>query len=517
MIQKEIEVLLDDLEATDDEKLPSNLRGRAKEIREKQAEKREIKRTREFLMEIQKVAGIGGWEIDLGDQDLIWTEEVYEIHELPKSYSPTVEEGIGFYHPDDRETIRENVEGAIERGESYDDELRLITAEEDVKWVRAKGKPVYTDGEITAVRGTFQDITDRKEREQELRRAKNRLDMALSGTNNGVWEWIPDTGELILDETLREMFGYSGDEFADSIEEYEDYIDPDDLEKFKRKVREVIEEESDHKGFELDYRVETKDGEERWHHSRAKLLDTEGRRLIGITEDMTERKRREKRLEEMTEDLKLVNQVMRHDVRNDMNVIRNGVEYLKSEESLKDEELVEAVVNSTEDVIELTESIRIMVNSIAKENEAKLEPIDLNSCLNNQIDNVEDQYDCSIEQRKLPEVPVLGDEMTSNLFKNILTNAVEHNPRDDKKILVYGEEKKDAAEVVIADNGEGLSKHVKDIIFSRKEWNYSSPKTGFGLYLVEKLVDRYGGEVWVEDNDALNGAEFHVKLKEAEE
>jgi signal transduction histidine kinase len=104
-----------------------------------------------------------------------WSEELYRIHGLPLDANPTPEEAIEFYHPDDRDTIREAFDRLTTEGEPYDLELRIVTADDEVRWVRTRGEPRYENDEIVAVHGTFQDITERKEREQELRRQNSRL------------------------------------------------------------------------------------------------------------------------------------------------------------------------------------------------------------------------------------------------------------------------------------------------------------------------------------------------------
>ena len=140
----------------------------------KQAEQK-AERTGQFLRETQEVANVGGWEIDLRSETMRWSDEVYHIHGLPLDANPTPEEALKFYHPDDRDSIEEAFDRLTTEGEPYDRELRIVTADDEVRWVRTRGEPHYEDGEIVAIHGTFQDITERKEREQELQRQNSRL------------------------------------------------------------------------------------------------------------------------------------------------------------------------------------------------------------------------------------------------------------------------------------------------------------------------------------------------------
>jgi len=127
----------------------------------------------------QKFEGtpVGDWEIDLDSNRLYWSEEVYKIRGLPLSYSPTLQEGLQFYHPEDRPIIRAAVERLKQTGETYDLELREVTDDGDVYWVRTTGVPQYNDfGEITKIRGVYRDITVEKERQQEFAETRRKLE-----------------------------------------------------------------------------------------------------------------------------------------------------------------------------------------------------------------------------------------------------------------------------------------------------------------------------------------------------
>ena len=143
---------------------------------ERQQHQQELERTSEFLRETQEVASVGGWEFDLRSEDMRWSDEVYRIHGLPLDADISPEEGIEFYHRDDKDTINNAFNSLTTEGEPYDLELRLVTADDELRWVRTRGAPQYEDDEIVRVKGTFQDITERKERENELQKQYDRLD-----------------------------------------------------------------------------------------------------------------------------------------------------------------------------------------------------------------------------------------------------------------------------------------------------------------------------------------------------
>lgn len=147
------------------------LEGVMLDITDQKEYERELERTTDFLEETQQIARVGGWELDLSTgppHDGDFTDELYRIHELPVGTEMDMEEGIEYYHPDDRDRVREAVERAIETGERYELEARFITARNNHRWVRTTGIPVYEDGEIVKLRGALQDITETKEHERAL-------------------------------------------------------------------------------------------------------------------------------------------------------------------------------------------------------------------------------------------------------------------------------------------------------------------------------------------------------------
>jgi len=141
---------------------------------------RELERQNDLFRKAQDIANVGAWEYDTTTDSLTWSAQMCDIHDLPEGTEPTVEKGLDFYHPNDRPIVRDAVRGASENGESYDIEVRLTTANNETRWVRTRGDPQTENGSIARVRGTMQDITERKERERELRRQNERLDEFVS-------------------------------------------------------------------------------------------------------------------------------------------------------------------------------------------------------------------------------------------------------------------------------------------------------------------------------------------------
>lgn len=128
-----------------------------------------------------KVACLGGWTIQLPERILSWSDENCIIHDVPPGYKPTLEEGIGYFPPEYREKVVYYVEECAKNGTPYDFELPKYTAKGRLIWVRSIGEAVRdAEGKIIGLQGAFQDITIRKEAEEEREKLIKELRDALA-------------------------------------------------------------------------------------------------------------------------------------------------------------------------------------------------------------------------------------------------------------------------------------------------------------------------------------------------
>jgi len=139
---------------------------------EKEKRAAELTRIKQLLDETGRLARIGGWEIDLKKNELIWSDGVYQIHEVDPDYQPTVESATNFYSPEAIPVICEAVRQATEEGKSFDLDMQLITAKQNRIWVRTIGQAYHVNGEIVKIGGVFQDITGRKQVEEAIIQSK---------------------------------------------------------------------------------------------------------------------------------------------------------------------------------------------------------------------------------------------------------------------------------------------------------------------------------------------------------
>jgi PAS domain S-box-containing protein len=243
-----------------------------------------------------------------------------------------------------------------------------------------------------------------------------------------------------------------------------------------------------------------------------------GKRLLfSIIHDVTEREANRRRLERQNEQLEVLNRVVRHDIRNDMTVVTSYADLLTEYVEGDGEEYLDTVRKHTRHAVELTTTVRDLMAAMLDDDATQAGEITLPRCLEAELDDARSGYDDAefTVDGSLPDVPVVGNEMLSSVFRNLLSNAVQHNDKETPEVTVTAEQGNEEVVVRIADNGPGIPDAQKADIFGKGEHGMDSSGTGLGLYLVHTFVDQFDGEVWVTDNEPA-GAVFHVALPKAD-
>ena len=151
------------------------VRGGLRARHRRQVAVEELRKSELLLQMAGQMSKVGAWRVEWRTRQVIWSEEIYRIRELPLDYAPTVEEGIATYAPEHRETVREAFEACLAEGKPFDVEAELITATGRRLWVRVMGQAEHEDGRLQRAFGTMQDITASKQVLLELHESQTRL------------------------------------------------------------------------------------------------------------------------------------------------------------------------------------------------------------------------------------------------------------------------------------------------------------------------------------------------------
>ena len=143
----------------------------AESRRERKRAEDAIRETQDLLNEVGEIARIGGWKMDLINRKATWTQGTHDIVEIaPRAPIPGPDEHVDYYLPEYRPLVVEAMRALIEDDKPLDFEAQLRTAKGNVKWCRAQGRVVREGGKAIEVYGTFQDITERRQAEEEIRK-----------------------------------------------------------------------------------------------------------------------------------------------------------------------------------------------------------------------------------------------------------------------------------------------------------------------------------------------------------
>jgi PAS domain S-box-containing protein len=282
------------------------------DITPQKAAEQELRQSQALLQVASRIGQLGGWEVRLPGREMIWSEQVSQIHGLAPGEVPPLGRAIQFYAPEYRETIRAAFEACAAEGTPWDLELELVTAKGSRVWVRTIGEAVRDPyGTIIAVQGALQDISERKQAEARLRESERRFHAVASVTADVVWDWDLRTDRVWWSDDFESAFGYSREEVEPDVSSWLNRIHPDDRARVLAGVQAVI-----------DARGSSWSEEYRFVHRNGAVLDIEDRgmlilgpdgapvRFVGGMSDITDRKRFQRELRERIRELQCLYRVL---------------------------------------------------------------------------------------------------------------------------------------------------------------------------------------------------------------
>ena len=204
--------------------------------------------------------------------------------------------------------------------------------------------------------------------------------------------------------------------------------------------------------------------------------------------------------EQIRKQLALINSMLRHDLANNFIVIKTALQIYNEE---KDEKMLTEADIKCDNGLELINSMREL--EFSHGDDTFLKPINLKQL----VDKLSKEFSgMSIQLNG--NCKVRADEAFESVIHNIIENAKLHGKA--KKITITFEEYTDFTEIKIHNDGEQIPLEIHERIFE-KQFSYGEAgHTGMGLFLVRQNINRYGGSIYVEDNDKP-GVTFVINLK----
>jgi two-component system, chemotaxis family, CheB/CheR fusion protein len=373
-------------------------------------------------------------------------------------------------------------------------------------------------GDIVGASKIVRDITERKRSEAALRESEVRLRQALASAKAGEWEVDPEAGRFYASDRALALHGLEPG-VPTTLETSIATIHPDDRDRVREALRRAVD---DGTPYHSEHRTVWPDGTVRWLVSDAEpLKERSSRRLIGLVQDITERKALEAELKDLGRRKDEFIALLAHELRNPLAPIQSGVELFKLGSAggdNRDQTLLNMMGRQVEHLIRLVDDLldvsRINVGRI----ELRRKPTSVE-------DTIADAWSIVVEEAKRKpapidfrvacEEPLLVDAdpvRLTQVFANLLSNAVKYT-RGDGRIVVTIERGPDEAVVSVRDNGRGIEPDLLPRIFDpfvRGEGDDNG--LGVGLALVKTLVELHGGRVEAHSPGPGEGSELVVRL-----
>ncbi len=415
-------------------------------------------------------------------------------------------------HPEDQPVVDRAMEAHIAgETEYYDAEFRMQTADGDWKWIRGVGTVVAraADGSSARAVGVHIDIDDRRHAERgdssEIRGPAVVLQYRLKA------DW-PIT---YVSDNVADQFGYAPSAIRSDRTPFAELLHPDDADHVIEEVNTARAADTDQRTHE-PFRVLTDSGDPRWVQAETWIVGTEedSQRCVSYLTDITRRIRAEQRLEDQRDRLEVLTEVVRHDLRNHLQVIQGREQLLAEHVSDEGAFHLDEMRHSTTAAIEVMRTARDLTRTLTADREAadELAPA---TAIDDAVETARAQYGQAVVRTTgmNTDVTVNADQLLESLVYNLIQNAIVHNdaelPEVDVALVV--DRSTDTVTIKVADNGPGVPDAQKTAIFDKGVRGPDSPGTGLGLYLVQTLAADYGGQVRIQENEPT-GSVFLVDL-----
>ncbi|WP_323757107.1 PAS domain S-box protein [Roseivirga sp.] len=220
-----------------------------------------LSRYQELLEKTNEVASIGTWEVDLKNGTVTWSKVTRDIHEAEEGFTPSIESGINFYKEgESRDLVSKQFQACIDKKETFDLELEIVTAKGNHKWIRTIGIPEIENNEVISVYGVFQDIDEKTKANKLLALQEEQFRQTFEFAANGMALVDLDGKWLQVNQSLCQIIGYPKRELSKLT--FADITHPDDLEKDFRLLNQLTKGEID--SYQMEKRYFHKKGHIIW-------------------------------------------------------------------------------------------------------------------------------------------------------------------------------------------------------------------------------------------------------------
>lgn len=466
-----------------------------------------IEKNDEVTSSEKKIKGkVGGWEYNIETAELWWSEEVYNIHEEVLNKPIEVATAINYYYKDDTPIMLEFFSSLLERGIAYDEELRIVTAKGNIRWVRAIGKRVSKNGKPYKLQGNFLDIHRQKTAELELEQHQVLLQKILDSLpvgifwkdKNSVYSGFNKNSIKFFKKPLDELLGKRDEDIIDDLSLLNKIKAQD--EGILSSKKSYFETRTVKIGIEQDRIVDIQ---------KLPLINKNDEvfGILGVFIDVTQMTNLVNSLKRKNNELQELLFAVSHGLKEPLKAINRFAQLLKkrygSDLGKEGNQIVDHILREAHrQHLQFIGLVRFLE---VGNKEQKTNLVDLNDVIYEVIDKM------SIESESIPDFEITLEDVPELtyykydlkiVFRELIANAIKFKRPDKKlKIRISVQEEKTAWRIIVSDNGKGFDIRLKDkvfIIFQKLDSKYYYDSVGIGLSICKKIIEYYGGEINIE-------------------
>jgi len=513
---------------------PYEMFGTVQDITDRKRAEEALQQTQAHFREAQRLARMGSWTSD--GSSCHWSDELYQIYGFhSRNGVPTTEQFLAIIHPQDRASMADAIKMMLEQKSGCDVTTRIVRSDGELAYVRCVGVPVVEQGIFKGFLGTAIDVTEHELLTRELRREQAYLTEAQSLVHISSWACNLVTRQVFhsSDENAR-LYGFDPSQGAIPFERYYDTILAEDEPAVRAKLEHAIRTGAD---YDVEFRIRRIDGAIRFlrgigHHNPS----GETGEYVGITMDITERKRAEQeseRLRQLEADLAHINRVnmlgelataLAHEIKQPIAAsITSANACLRwLARDPPDLERARAAATRIEQDGNRAADVINRLRSFYKKGTAP----------GREIVNIKDiiqemtvllrteavRHAVAIHSELDADAPdVLADRVQlQQVFMNLMLNAIEAMKDTGGELTIRsGLNPESQLMISISDTGIGLPAENSERIFDA--FHTTKPQgTGMGLAITRSIVESYGGRVWATPNQGAGATFYFTFPRQAE-
>ncbi|WP_418509379.1 PAS domain S-box protein [Corallibacter sp.] len=480
---------------------------------------------------IQKAAKIGTWHVNLENNEVSWSKLTKQIHDVSEDYSVNIDAAIGYYKEGfSRDKITYCFNCCITEKKPFDVELEIVSAKGREKWVRAIGFPVVENENCIKVQGLFQDITEKNKTLQKLALKEEQFRKTFESTAIGMAIVSLDGRWLKVNKSLKNMLGYTNDEFTSRT--FKDLTHKDDLELGQKELKQLLQKEVS--SFKIEKRYIHKNNDVIWVSLSVSLVSNDDGiplHLVAQINDITQRKQSERKVKSLLDITKDQNSrllnfahIVSHNLRSHSGNLEMLLDLMKFEEPEATDNsyfpLINTAVDHLSETVENLNQVAIINTKIHED----LTPINLHDVVNKTANSVNAsiiENNAKINNLVNPNqiihtIPAYLD----SILLNFLTNSLKYRKENADPIITFkADTSKDSDNnpiliLDIEDNGVGidLDKHGKKLFGMYKTFHKHKDSRGLGLFITKNQIEAIGGKVFVKSKVGI-GTIFSLHLR----